>query len=331
MKRRNKLRAAILYSVFSDFAADQIMLQDIYQVQQALVDAKIDTVLVPVDCNIFRIMTVIKRIKPSVIVNLCEAFCEKSSFEAQIAGLLELTGIPFTGNRSNALFLCQNKFNTKAVLQSFGLPTPKGWLVSNEGDLPEKINYPLIVKPNLEDGGVGIYAESVVHDSRALADRIKKMVMKYNQPALVEEFIEGREFNVAVIDNPLPEVLPLAEINFDGLPPELPRIVGYEANWIKDHPFYRGTTAVCPAEDVSESLAISLRALALRTWQVMRLSGYVRLDIRVAGGRPYILDVNPNPDSFDDVGLACSLGAAGISRKEFWYRQVMFAIGKRKK
>lgn len=331
MKRRNKLRAAILYSVFSDAEADQIILQDVQHVQQALVRKGFKAILAPVAGAIFEVMAVIKRIKPSVIVNLCEAFCGKSSLEAQVAGLLELTGIPFTGNGSNALLLCQDKFRAKAVLRSFGLPTPRGWLVGKESDLPEKMDYPLIVKPNLEDGGVGIYAESVVYDGRALADRVRKMVMKYNQPALIEEFIAGREFNVAIIDNPLPEVLPLSEINFTGLPAELPRVVGYEAKWIKDHPFYRGTTPVCPAKDVSKSLAASLRALALRTWRVMRLSGYARIDLRVADGKPYIIDVNPNPDAADDAGLARSLRAAGISREEFWHGQAMLAIARRKK
>lgn len=366
MRRRSKIRAAIIYNAFLPRNASvseseaEVVEEDACQVQQALISSGVDAVLIPVDGNIFETIAAVKRIKPSVVVNLCESFRNCSSYEAQVAGLLELVGCPYTGNGSNALGLCQDKFRAKAVLLAFGLPTPHGWLAGAEKDVPENDGFPLIVKPNFEDGGIGVYAESVVHDRKALTAGVNRIVMKYSQPALVEEFIEGREFNVAVIENPATQsaprrerrallaiakryggalwrsagrvkVLPLSEISFADLPPDLPRVVGYEAKWTKDHPFYGGTVPVCPAKDVSEKMAESLRELALRTWQVMRLCGYARIDFRVnAGGKPYILDVNPNPDASSDAGLACSLRAAGISLNEFWHGQVMSAIERNK-
>ena len=308
------------------------VVEDARQVQQALIDSGVDAVLTPVGDNIFETIKTIKKTKPLVVVNLCESFRDCSFYEAQIAGLLELIGCPYTGNGSTALGLCQDKFRAKAVLRAFGLPTPKGWLAGDKKGIPEKTRFPLIVKPNFEDGGIGVYAESVAHDRKALAAGVNRVVMKYNQPALVEEFIEGREFNVAIIESPDVKVLPLSEISFAGLPPDLPRVVGYEAKWKKDHPFYGGTVPVCPAKDVPGKMAESLRKLALRTWRAMRLSGYARIDFRVdAGGRPHILDVNPNPDSSPDAGLACSLRADGISLNEFWHGQVMSAIERNKK
>lgn len=343
MKRRSKILAAIIYDAFlprhpAIFKSESAVLaEDARQVQQALISSGVDAVLTPVGGNIFETISAIKKTKPSVVVNLCESFRWCSSYEAQVAGLLELIGCPYTGNGSSALGLCQDKFRTKSVLRAFGLPTPKGWLASDEKDIPGNAGFPLIVKPNFEDGGVGIYAESVVHDRKALVAGVNRIVMKYNQPALIEEFIVGREFNVAVIENPVTQapgrvkVLPLSEISFAGLPPDLPRVVGYEAKWTKGHPFYVGTVPVCPAKDVSRKMAESLRELALRTWRVMRLCGYARIDFRVdAEGKPYILDVNPNPDSSSDTGLARSLGADGISLNEFWHGQVMSAIERNK-
>ncbi|MDO9540695.1 MAG: ATP-grasp domain-containing protein [Kiritimatiellia bacterium] len=364
MKRKGKIRAAIVYDAFiprnTAVAASEVaaVVADACQVQQALSGSGVAAVLLPVNGNIFEVIAAVKKIKPAVVVNLCESFRDCSSYEAQIAGLLELVGCPYTGNCPSALDLCQDKFRTKAVLRACGLPTPKGWLAGNEKDIPDNAGFPLIVKPNFEDGGIGIYADSVVHDRKALTAGVNRIVMKYKQPALIEEFIAGREFNVAVIENPETQapptplrqsapprrersaqasagrvkILPLSEISFAGLSQDLPRLVGYEAKWTKGHPFYIGTVPVCPAKDVSGKTAESLRKLAIRTWQIMRLCGYARIDIRVAaGGKPHIIDVNPNPDSSYDAGLARSLKAAGISLNEFWYGQVMSAIERNKR
>ncbi|MFH1969366.1 MAG: D-alanine--D-alanine ligase, partial [Verrucomicrobiota bacterium] len=151
----------------------------------------------------------------------------------------------------------------------------------------------------------------------------------YNQPALVESFVDGREINAAIVEESEPRVLPLSEILFQRYPAGLPRIVGYDAKWQAAHPTYRGTVPVCPAP-VSPALAQRLTRFALQAYRVLKLRGYARVDFRLdACARPFILEVNPNPDTSREAGLARSLAAEGIAYEDFWRSQVRQALKKK--
>ncbi|MBI3986546.1 MAG: ATP-grasp domain-containing protein [Lentisphaerae bacterium] len=268
----------------------------------------------------------IRKSKPHVLVNLCESFQGQSAREASIAGVLELLGIPFTGNPSRVLGLCQDKFQTKAVMNVFGLPTPGGWIVENSGEISGVMRFPVIVKPNAEDASVGISPESVVSDVSALRDRVDFVANTYRQPALIEEYIEGREFNVAVIEDPSPRALPVSEIEFRDYQEGEPKILGYAAKWEKNHVLYGRTVPSCPAK-TSEALTEKLQSLALQAFRVMNLKGYARLDFRAdSREQVFILEVNPNPDTSLDAGLARGLAAAGLAYPEFWRGQVLGAM-----
>lgn len=281
---------------------------------------------IPVRDRIEEIVAPIRRRRPAVIVNLCEGFRGRSAYEAQVAGVLELLGIPFTGNSSHALFQCHDKFRTNAILKSSALPTPPSWLVENERQLPAAARFPLIVKPNCEDASIGIYPHSVVRTRRALRKQVARVLAAYAQPALVESFVDGREINAAIVDQPESRVLPLSEISFQHYPSGLPRIVGYAAKWQAAHPTYRGTVPMCPAP-VSPALAQRLARYALQAYRILKLRGYARVDFRLdARARPYILEVNPNPDTSREAGLARSLAAAGIAYEDFWRSQVHLAL-----
>lgn len=286
--------------------------------------------LIPVRERIEEIVAPIRRLHPAVIVNLCEGFRGHSAYEAQVAGLLELLDVPFTGNSSHALFQCHDKFRTNAILRACGLPTPPSRLVEDARQLPATIRFPLIVKPNCEDASIGIYPHSVVRTRVALRKQVARVLAAYGQPALVESFIDGREINAAIVDQPEPCVLPLSEILFQHYPAGLPHIVGYDAKWQTAHPTYRGTVPVCPAP-VAPALAQRIKRLALQAYRVLKLRGYARVDFRLdARARPYILDVNPNPDTSREAGLARSLAAAGIAYEDFWRSQVLLALKKNK-
>ncbi|MFH1477787.1 MAG: D-alanine--D-alanine ligase [Verrucomicrobiota bacterium] len=284
---------------------------------------------IPVRGRIEEIIAPIRRRRPAVIVNLCEGFRGHSAYEAQVAGVLELLDIPFTGNTSHALFQCQDKFRTKAILRSCGLPTPPGWLVEDERQLPSAARFPLIVKPNCEDAGIGIYPRSVVWTRVALRKQVARVLAVYDQPALVEHFVDGREINAAIVEESKPRVLPFSEILFQHYPAGLPRIVGYDAKWRSAHPACRGTLPVCPAR-IAPVLAHRLTCCALQAWTVLKLRGYARVDFRLdAHARPFMLDVNPNPDTSLEAGLARSLAAAGIACEDFWRSQVRRALKKK--
>ncbi len=150
----------------------------------------------------------------------------------------------------------------------------------------------------------------MVENEAELRTRIAYVHQTYRQGALVEEFIEGREINVAVIGNGPFEVLPLSEIRFHS---ELVHpIVSYEGKWLEQFQGYRGTQPVCPAS-IKGRDAMLLRDTALRACKLMECRDYARVDIRLRDGVPYILEVNANPDISPDAGLARCAAVAGMS------------------
>ena len=253
-----------------------------------------------------------------LLINLCEAFRGIPQLEPHVAAFFEAMGWPFTGNGPVTLALCQQKFASKAILKAHGLPCPDGVLVQPGAELPD-IALPVIVKPNAEDASLGIYPDSVVYDQPQLRRQIKKIWTSYHQPALVERFIDGCEFNVGVLQrgNRL-EPLPVSEISFAGMPAGSPRIVGYEAKWFDDHPLYQATVPLCPAP-IDEALREALQRLAVKAFTAMGCRDYARVDFRTSGeGEIYLLEVNPNPDIGLGAGYARALKAAGLPYTEFW-------------
>jgi D-alanine-D-alanine ligase len=247
-----------------------------------------------------------------LIVNLCEGLWGDSHLELHAAALLELTGLPVTGSGPLTLGLTQDKLRTKELLLANALPTPRHRVIRC-GELPATepgLRYPLMVKPRSEDASHGITDASVVDDFAALRAQADYLHRTYRQDALVEEFIQGRELNVAVLGNDAEAlVLPIAEIRFD---PALARpIVSYAGKWLEDSPAYRGTVPVCPAK-LTEAEAAAVRTAALAAYNVMGCRDYARIDIRLRDGIPFILEVNANPDISPEAGLARSAIAFGL-------------------
>ena len=295
------------------------------QAGEALASGGYRVRLLKVRSDVNDVVASIRRERPGVVVNLCEAFRGNPGFEAQVAGLLELLGVPFTGNGSAALSQCRDKFRTKLILSAYGVPTPPGWLVEDGRILLKGAEFPLIVKPNNEDAGIGIYPSSVVRTRRELKRQTERVLKAYAQPALVESFIEGREISASVVGHHVARVLPLSEILFRNYPAGLPRIVGYDAKWRVAHRAYSGTVPSCPAR-VPSVLRRGIEDAALRAWHALGLRGYARVDFRVNGrGKFFVLEVNPNPDASRDAGLARSLEAAGMAYEDFWVQQAGLA------
>jgi D-alanine-D-alanine ligase len=263
----------------------------------------------------------LKTLNADVVINLCEAFLGHPQLEANVAAAFELLGLPFTGNDSRTLALCLNKFKTKAVLKSSGLPTAPAVLVEAPDqriDLP----LPLIVKPNTEDASLGIHPDSVVRDEDALRRQIARILEVFEEPVLVEQFVEGREFNVAVLDADKPEALPVSEIDFTKLPEGQPTICSYEAKWHTEDILFQATPPVCPAP-IEDGLRDKLQELAVKAFLACECRDYARVDFRVdKKGRPFILEVNPNPDISLNAGYVRGLTASGIEYKDFWGRLI---------
>ncbi len=305
------------------------VLEELENVERILQQAGYKTSLFNVDGDIKRLIAFLEEKEPDLIFNLCESVGNESIHEMHVAGIYELMGVPYTGAGAFTLGTCLNKVRTKEILSYHGIVTPKFALYRSITELnidDLELNFPLIVKPAFEDASVGIENASVVENVASLRKRIRFVLQNLDQPALVEDFIAGRELNVAIIGNKRPIVLPISEIDFSTLPEDYPRIVTYNAKWVEGTEEYDGTKGVCPA-DVPPEIERKAKEIALKAYRVMGLRDYGRIDMRLdAKGRLFVLEVNPNPDISDSAGFARSARAYGYSIEEAITRIVEYAL-----
>lgn len=249
------------------------------------------------------------------IFNLAESIYGFPYPEYEIAGMMESLGINFTGSGSFTLKACLDKAVTKAELVKFNLLTP-AYAVYQPGDRPNaNRRYPLIVKPVHEDGSIGITAESVAHNPAELAARVAYIHRFYAQGALVEEYIEGRDITASILGNGSEvTAMPLSECTY----PENngQRFLTFDAKWKSETPAFQTTIARCPCE-LEPAVEAQIKAIALRAYAIMGCRDYARVDFRLAGSTPYLLEINPNPCiSPDDSGYVRSGKANGFAYDE---------------
>jgi D-alanine-D-alanine ligase len=261
-----------------------------------------------------RVLQRLLRRPPDVVFNLVEHFGSDPEHETHVAAALDIAGVPYTGSTPFALELCRRKGLTKHLLLAHGVPTPR-YRVAYEARVPRRhgLRYPLIVKPAREDASAGVDKESVVHDHPALLARLAHTLGDYGAPALIEEFIEGRELHVAVWGNREPVVLPIIEFDFSDLPPDHPNIISYAAKWNPLDEVYHQVFTTCPAR-ISKRAERRVREAALAAYRVTGCRDYARLDFRLTRqDQPFVLEVNPNPDLTEGVSFLESAEAAGYS------------------
>lgn len=282
------------------------------EVRLALEKRGYATRLLPLGADLPTFLTELRQLAPAAVFNLCEGFWGDSHQEMHVASLFELLQLPYTGAAPVCLGLTQDKVRTKDLLVRHHLPTPEYGVAKPGQHLlkTEHMAYPLIVKPRCEDASLGISPDSIVTSDKALRERVNYIHATYRQDALIEEFIEGRELNVAVLGDVRLEVLPVSEIVFDA---GLPRpIVSYDGKWLENSQAFTGTRPACPAV-LRHREEILIRDVALRACKILDCRDYARVDIRLRDGIPYILEVNANPDISPDAGLARSAKAAGLA------------------
>ena len=311
-----------------DRIAEQSAEHEAHSVAAALTKLGHKPELVALGKDVAAFAAELHRLQPDIAFNLCEAFWGDSRKEMHVAALFDLLGITYTGAPPLSLGLTQDKARTKDLLSKHQLPTPKYCLVKL-GEHYSRVKdmvYPLIVKPRWEDASQGISNESVVGNEKKLLARIDYVHKTYRQGALVEEFIEGREINAAIIGNGPHDVLPLSEIKFhtDLAQP----IVSYEAKWLEQSQQYKLTEPVCPAQ-LKIRTEMLLRDVALRAYKLLECRDYARVDFRLRDGIPYILEVNANPDISPEAGLARSAGEADMSYQQLIAR-ILALASKRK-
>jgi D-alanine-D-alanine ligase len=283
------------------------------QVERACRELGFGVVRVCVTGDPARLLADLARARPDVAFHLAESVGGDARMEASVAALLDWIALPYTGSPPHALVRCLDKATARAVLAASGVPVAAGRLLEHGDEPLAGLAPPFIVKPSREDASHGIHLESVVDDEAAARRLARRLIERYRQPALVEEFVEGREFNVSLLGpTQQPSVLPLFEVDFSAFPPGRPRLVTYAAKWHPQSEEYRGTRAV-PARALDAALAQRIRDCASAAWRALGLRGYARVDLRLSpAGRLVAVDVNPNPDLTPDDGLARAAAGAGI-------------------
>jgi len=274
--------------------------------------------VLPLANNLMGFQRRLSRLRPDVVFNQYDDVVHGALYEMRVAALVRMMGFPLTGSHALALGLCRYKHMAVSLLQGAGIPVPpEGRLLERIGDVSRhRWRFPVIVHPAQEHAGIGLARDSVVHSVKALRAKVRQILHEYGQPAMAQRFLPGREFNISVIGGRKPRVLPFAEVNYSLLPPDIPPIMSYAAKWMEHSVEYKRTSVTCPAH-VTPELDQRLRQLVTHAFRAIGGWGYGRVDIRLdENDEPYVLEVNCNPCLEEDVALARSAKAAGLSYPE---------------
>lgn len=259
-----------------------------------------------------------------IIFNWCEGLPGVKDSEWLVAKTLETLGYTFTGADSETLALAYDKYRVKVILDKASIPTPV-WRIFNSPDAQDWKIFPAIVKPQNEHCSAGITPESVVMNETDLNKRIAFVLETYAQPALVEDFVDGREFHVAVLGNENLIVLPAAEMDFSRFPNLNDRICTYDAKFIPGSRHYEEIQTLLPAP-LAEDEKKRLEKVCCDAYCAIGCRDYARMDIRLRDNVFYVLDVNPNADISSDASMACAAEEAGISYAQLGGLIVQMAV-----
>jgi len=239
---------------------------------------------------------ILRKLCPDIVFNVAEGAYGVSR-EAQIPAMLDMLGIPYTGSDALTLAICLDKARTKEILSYYKIPTARFVAAETLSEvLSVDLNFPLIVKPVSEGSSKGIFSSSFVTNKKQLADEAERIIVQYNQAALIEEFLPGREFTVAVIGNgDESTVLPIIEISYANFPSDIIPIYSFEAKWILDTKENPLDVFSCPA-NVSKELEDQIKKTVLKTYNVLRCKDWSRIDVRLDKNNiPNIIEINPLP------------------------------------
>jgi D-alanine-D-alanine ligase len=300
------VKIGILYDGASATAPDQLITGTVDAVAAELASEGNEIVRIPVHDDA-KWIEKLRRARVDLVFNLCESIDGVAAMEPPVISVLELLGLPYSGSSSWTTALCLRKHIVNGALERAGLPVPRFAVVRRGGDIPS-VGFPAICKPAAEDASIGVEQRSVVRTTRQLTERVSAMLERWDE-VLVQRYIEGREINVGILGD---AVLPIAEIDFGRMPKGMWRIVTYRSKWETGSDEDIGSAPRCPAR-LPAAVATQARKVAIAAWRLVGGSGYGRVDMRIdERGRPWILEVNSNPDIAPDAGLARMARVAGI-------------------
>lgn len=242
----------------------------------------------------------LKALRPDFVFNVAEGFGGVSR-ESQIPSMLEMLNIPFTGSDSVTIGICHDKSRCKEILTYYGIANPAFFITDDPEDIPVNIKFPKFVKPLHEGSSKGIYNSSLARNMEELKSEIERINTLYNQPSLVEDYLSGAEFTVALLGNGNDvRVLPIVEINLDSVPEGFNKIYSYEVKWFFDTKENKLDIFNCPAK-IDAALYKRIERTCKDTFKALRIKDWARMDVRLDSyGTPNIIEVNPLPGILPD-------------------------------
>ena len=320
-----KLRIGVLYDFWWDEDEEQAEEtrpkrkapeEDVQDVYEALKEAGHNPVYLRLDGTTQSLID-LAQAEADLVFNLVESFAGNDTHDSAVAGYLELLGRKFTGTGSHGLYLAQDKALAKKIFAFHGIHTPYfATVYRGRTEHAHDIQFPVIVKPAREDGSIGIHFGAVCGSIKELMERIDYIHAEFDTPALIEEYIEGRELYVGVLGNDKPEALPVVELDLSKLPKGTPKIAGSEVKWDEDTEAYKKTWPFIP-EDLGEDLSKRIEETAVQAFQALQLRDYGRIDFRLApDGTLHVLEVNPNPYLLPSAEFTMAAKQSGRSYPE---------------
>ena len=320
---RKRLHIALVYNTFRESTPenphDRGGMADLRAMvrrqARGLRKAGFQVTVLPLASDLLAFQRRLRRLMPDVVFNQYDDVVYGAKYEMRLAAVVRMMGFPITGSPALALGLCREKYSTACLLAGQGIPIPgeTAMLTSIKQVDERDWQFPLIVQASQEHCGLGLDRNSVVHSKKALREKVRQVVREFNQPALAQKFLPGREFNVGLVGGNKLRVMPLAEVDYSKLPDGIPPIMSYAAKNMENTIEYKNTSVQCPAHDVEPDVAKRIGQVAARAFRAVGGWGYGRVDIRLdEEGNPKVLDINCNPLLDEGVGLARSAERAGL-------------------
>ena len=270
--------------------------------------------------------------KPELIFNLMETFGKTQLGAVSVVGVLDVLGYPYTGGGPGEFYLQEDKAITKKLLAFDRIAFPDFAVFSMDADMETggNLRFPLFVKPLRMDASIGINGKSLVKSTKELMDRVAA-IHKLKDSALVEEFVDGREFFVSILGNTVPQALPVIEIDFTGFPSGQPKVLDAKAKWDPESPRFKGTKSIFP-EDLPDETRAKLERVALDAYRALRVRDYGRVDLRMAEtGEIFVIEVNASCYLEQKSEFAMAAAKAGIEYPQLLQKIVDLAMERQKK
>ncbi len=313
------------YGALGEKAAVLGIMEEVEAVHRVLADLGYPLLELPLMPPLEQAREKLKNLNADLVFNLFEGFDGCPGTESEVACLMSELELTHTGSPGAALSAALDKERFKTLLNEAGISTPRCQLLDRDSLEEFHLSYPCIVKPCAEDASHGISEDSVVSQLSSLEKQVAWVSDSFGGKALVEEYVDGREFNATVLGNKNPDVLPISEIVYS-LPPGMPRILTFSAKWNQESIYFRSTTPACPAE-IAPDLRNRIVETAVTVFRLLGCSGYARVDFRLdSQGKPLVLEANPNCDISPSSGAARQALAGGMTYSQFIEKIVLLAL-----